>query len=109
MVKSIESLARGLQVVDAIRQHAPASLATLHQSTGISKATLLRILKTLQEAGWVYRALGDATYRLSFSLNRQVPTTVWMSAWRKPRLPSFRSCRAGCAGPWTSPCGMGWQ
>lgn len=73
MVKSIESLARGLQVVDAIRQHAPASLATLHQSTGISKATLLRILKTLQEAGWVYRALGDATYRLSFSLNRQVP------------------------------------
>lgn len=73
MVKSIESLARGLQVVDTIRRHAPASLSTLHQQTGLSKATLLRILKTLQEAGWVYRALGDSSYRLSFSLSRQIP------------------------------------
>lgn len=73
MVKSIESLARGLQVIEAIRQHSPASLARLHQCTGISKATLLRILKTLQEAGWVYRALGDSCYRLSFTLNHQLP------------------------------------
>ncbi len=73
MVKSIESLARGLQVVEAIRQHSPASLALLHRHTGISKATLLRILKTLQEAGWVYRALGDSCYRLSFTVSRQMP------------------------------------
>lgn len=73
MVKSIESLARGLQVVEAVRQHSPASLAQLHRQTHISKATLLRILKTLQEAGWVYRALGDSCYRLSFTVSRQMP------------------------------------
>ncbi|MBR9829926.1 MAG: helix-turn-helix domain-containing protein [Oceanospirillales bacterium] len=73
MVKSIESLARGLHVVEAIRLHAPASLALLHQHTGFSKATLLRILKTLQEAGWVYRALGDSRYRLSFTASRKMP------------------------------------
>jgi len=73
MVKSIEALARGLLVVEAIREHSPASLALLHQQTGISKATLLRILKTLQEAGWIYRALGDSCYRLSFSVRQQLP------------------------------------
>ncbi|WP_432694998.1 IclR family transcriptional regulator domain-containing protein [Marinobacterium sp. YM272] len=72
MGKSIESLARGLQVIEAIRQHSPASLAVLHKQTGINKATLLRILKTLQEAGWVFRAVGDSCYRLSFTLNRKV-------------------------------------
>ncbi|WP_010324214.1 IclR family transcriptional regulator domain-containing protein [Marinobacterium stanieri] len=72
MVKSIDSLARGLHVVEAIRQHSPVSLAELHHQTGISKATLLRVLKTLQEAGWVYRALGDSCYRLSFTLNRNL-------------------------------------
>ncbi len=73
MVKTIESLSRGLLVVEAIRELSPVSLADLHQHTGISKATLLRVLKTLQEAGWVYRALGDSCYRLSFTLNRQMP------------------------------------
>ncbi len=73
MVKTIDSLARGLHVLEIIREHSPVSLALLHQETGISKATLLRILKTLQEAGWIYRALGDSCYRLSFSVREQTP------------------------------------
>ena len=68
MVKSIEALARGIQVLDKLRDKSPMTLANLHHETGISKATLLRILKTLQEAGWVYRSLGDSQYRLSYSL-----------------------------------------
>lgn len=75
MVKTIEALARGIEVVEALREHSPISLAELHRQTDINKATLLRILTTLQEAGWVYRSLGDSRYRLSFTLTNQMILT----------------------------------
>ncbi|MBV0934263.1 helix-turn-helix domain-containing protein [Marinobacterium weihaiense] len=93
MVKSIESLARGLRVVEAIRHHAPVSLSLLHQQTGISKATLLRILRTLQEAGWVYRALGDSRYRLSFTVSQQMPEQApgeQLAELAAPAVPVFK-------------------
>ena len=72
MVKSIEALARGMQVLDTLRESSPMTLAEIHRRTAISKATLLRILKTLQETGWVYRSLGNSQYRLSYSLQQAV-------------------------------------
>jgi len=68
MEKTIRVLARGLQVIDAIRSGSPASLAQLHLDTGLAKSTLLRVLHTLQLQGWVYRGLSDGGYRLSFRL-----------------------------------------
>lgn len=70
MVKSIEALARGMKVLDTLREKSPMTLAEIYHSTAISKATLLRILRTLQEAGWVYRSLGNSQYRLSYSLQQ---------------------------------------
>lgn len=69
MVKSIEALARGMRVIDEMSQKSPVTLSELHHATGISKATLLRILKTLEEAGWVFRSLGEARYRLSYTVS----------------------------------------
>ncbi|WP_077000410.1 helix-turn-helix domain-containing protein [Variovorax sp. KK3] len=54
-VKSITALRRGLDVFWSIQQSSAATLADLHRQTSLSKATLLRILKTLQEAGWIAR------------------------------------------------------
>ena len=54
-VKSIDALRRGLEVLVAIERSAAVSLADLHRQTHIPKATLLRVLRTLQEAGWVER------------------------------------------------------
>ena len=54
-VKSIDALRRGLEVLVAIERSAAVSLADLHRQTDIPKATLLRVLRTLQEAGWVER------------------------------------------------------
>jgi len=67
-VKSIDAVSRAMQVLDVLRDNPTVSLAKLHQETEISKATLLRILKTLQESGWVFRSLNDASYRLSFNI-----------------------------------------
>jgi IclR family mhp operon transcriptional activator len=54
-VKSVDALRRGLTVMHAIEQSSAVTLAELHLQTGIPKASLLRILKTLIESGWVVR------------------------------------------------------
>lgn len=70
MTKQIRALARGLSVVNAIDQACgPVSLGELHHATGIDRATILRILATLEQEGWVYRSLGDNRYRLTYHLH----------------------------------------
>ncbi|WP_444985621.1 helix-turn-helix domain-containing protein [Halomonas mongoliensis] len=69
MVKQIQALARGLEVVEAIQQAPqPPTLGELHEVTGLDRATILRILATLEEAHWVYRGMGDKRYRLAYAL-----------------------------------------
>lgn len=70
MTKRIRSLARGLAVVNAIdRASGPVTLGDLHHATGMDRATILRILATLEHEGWVYRGLGDKRYRLTYRLH----------------------------------------
>ncbi|RTE65894.1 MarR family transcriptional regulator [Amphritea opalescens] len=73
MSKSIDALARGMLVLEEIIRHSPVSLAELHRITDISKATLLRILKTLIEAGWIIRS--DEMGGYLFANNLSSPIT----------------------------------
>ena len=61
-VKSVDALRRGLLVLRVIRQSSALTLTELHLHTGIPKATLLRLLKTLQESGWIDRNSIDRRY-----------------------------------------------
>ncbi|MCX7150951.1 MAG: helix-turn-helix domain-containing protein, partial [Proteobacteria bacterium] len=61
-VKSIASLRRGLDVLRAIRNGQGLSLHALHGETSAPKASLLRIVRTLEEAGWIQRRLADGAY-----------------------------------------------
>lgn len=63
-VKSIRALARGLEVFKLLQAQPTYSLQELHQATGLAKPTLLRVLKTLEEAGLAHRAFGDGRYRV---------------------------------------------
>lgn len=67
-VKSINSLARGLQVLQVLQASQGLSLAALHRRTGVPKASLLRILKTLMEQGLVWHRMLDEAWMPSFSL-----------------------------------------
>lgn len=70
MSKNIQALARGLKVVNVIdAADSPVSLKDLHETTGMDKATILRILATLETEGWVYRGIGDNRYRLTYKLH----------------------------------------
>ncbi|MGE3159998.1 MAG: helix-turn-helix domain-containing protein, partial [Xanthobacteraceae bacterium] len=61
--QTVHALERGLSVLAAINEFAPASLSILVDATGLPKATVVRLLHTLREAGYVEHA-ENAGYRL---------------------------------------------
>lgn len=67
-VKSINALARGLEVLQILHASGALTLADLHRLTGIPKASLLRILKTLMQGGFVWQRMVDDAWMPSFSL-----------------------------------------
>lgn len=67
-VKSIQSLARGLQVLQRLQSAGALTLAQLHAETRIPKASLLRILKTLAEQGMIWQRMADDSWVPSWSL-----------------------------------------
>ena len=65
MTKSIRALERGLAVLEVLGQRKATSLAAISRATDLSKATLLRLLKTLIDQGWAYRRVNDGGYCLA--------------------------------------------
>ena len=66
--KQIRALERGLAVVEHLSRHGQSSLAALRAATGLTNATLLRVLATLRERGWVRRNIVEGQYELAHSL-----------------------------------------
>lgn len=90
MSKSIDALARGMFVLEEILRNSPISLAELHRSTEISKATLLRILKTLIDVGWVIRSDELGGYLFSNSLGKNSTHMELSIALRTIALPTLK-------------------
>ena len=61
-VKSIRALERGLDVLQALQTGPGAGLKDLHEITGLPKATLLRILRTLMERNLIWQRMADGAY-----------------------------------------------
>lgn len=76
-VKSISALGRGLAVMHAIEESSAVTLAELHWQTGIPKASLLRILKTLIESGWVVRNAVEGRYIPAAAPGDSSPAARW--------------------------------
>lgn len=60
----VRSVERVLAIVELLAQHQALGLEELHYLTSLPKATVSRMLATLQEQDWVYRGLSDRRYRL---------------------------------------------
>jgi len=61
-VKSIRALERGLLVLRHLQEKRGATLHDLHLQLQLPKATLLRLLRTLEENGFAWRGLSDGRY-----------------------------------------------
>jgi len=70
--KTIRALERGLEIMQILRQKGSATLNEIYQTSGLPRPTILRILRTLEGAGWVRRGLDDGFYRNSFKIGGMV-------------------------------------
>lgn len=67
-VKSINALANGIEVLQLLQQTGGSTLGEIHNATGLPKATILRILKTLHEKALIWQRMADNAYVPSWSL-----------------------------------------
>tara|TARA_R110001599_G_scaffold151399_2_gene336131 strand:- start:500 stop:1327 length:828 start_codon:yes stop_codon:yes gene_type:complete len=70
-VKSIRSLARGLEILQHIQMSGALGLADINRITGYPKASILRVLKTLMEEGVIWQRIVDGAYLASYSLHER--------------------------------------
>ncbi len=102
--KHVESLRKGLDVLRAIHEASAITFTDLQRATGVPKATLVRILKTLVASGWIHRnesngrymaelaghanrlkmpaaheKLGNAAYPFRLALQKRVPWPIDMA------------------------------
>ncbi len=66
--KRIRALDRGLSIVEHLAQHGRSTLSDLRGATGLTNATLLRVLATLQDRNWVRRNIVEGQYELTHAL-----------------------------------------
>jgi IclR family transcriptional regulator, mhp operon transcriptional activator len=78
-MKTVNALLRGLEVLSAIDSSSAVTLTELHRQTGIPKASLQRILKTLREAGWIERNELESRYVRSAAPGAPDGQLLWRS------------------------------
>ncbi len=64
-VKTIRALDRGLEVLGYLQKARTASLHDLYIATGLPKATLTRVLRTLEGRGLIWQRLADGAFMAS--------------------------------------------
>jgi IclR family mhp operon transcriptional activator len=72
MTSDVRALARGLAVIEALTDTGCLSLSEFHQQVGLPKPTILRMMRTLESCGWVYRRHGDGRYQLGANLRLRI-------------------------------------
>jgi IclR family transcriptional regulator, mhp operon transcriptional activator len=87
-VKPIESLSRGLRVLQTLQEMRAASLHDLHLATGIPKSTLTRIIYTAHRQGLVWQRMADGAFLPSHTLHRrvQLDDADWLGEIASPVL-----------------------
>jgi IclR family mhp operon transcriptional activator len=87
--KPIRALSRGLAVLAALNRHGAASVVTLARETGLSRATVYRVMQTLLDDGYVARGTSEDRFTLRLrvrELSEGFEDEHWISAVAKPAL-----------------------
>ncbi len=60
--KPVIALTRGLEILRVVNQERQATIRAIHAATGLDKATIVRMLETLEHEGYVMRDPDQAIY-----------------------------------------------
>ncbi|WP_279609245.1 IclR family transcriptional regulator domain-containing protein [Burkholderia anthina] len=98
-VKTIDALERGLVTLKTLQEMQAASLHDLHLRTDIPKATLLRILLTLERQGLIWRRLADGLFRPSYTLQERARRLGHVDRLMECAAPELETLQQGILWP----------
>lgn len=91
--KPVVALTRGLEVLRVVNAKRQATVRSLHQETGIDKATIVRMLETLVAEGYVMRDAERAIYAptgRTLQLSQGYDQHLWIGSVAEPILQEIR-------------------
>jgi IclR family mhp operon transcriptional activator len=91
--KPVIALARGLEILRAINAGHEATVGSLHEVTGLDKATIVRMLETLEREGYVSRDPDRAVYTVTgrcLLLTQGYDHHIWVGKIAGPVMREFR-------------------
>jgi predicted transcriptional regulator len=93
MVVEIEGLRRGLVVLETLQEYGPLSLTELGKHTPLPLATVTRILKTLQSAGYVRRGVEKHLWRATTIRSTESWSTSAFAVSEASAAPIMELCK----------------
>lgn len=91
--KPVVAVARGLEVLRVINEERISTVRSLNKATGLDKATIVRMLETLEHEGYVMRDAERAVYALTgrtLLLSQGYDQHLWIGSVVEPTLRKFR-------------------
>lgn len=91
--KPVIALARGLEILRVVNEEGQATVRSLHKATALDKATIVRMLETLEHEGYVMRDPDQAVYSptgRTLLLSQGYDRHLWIGAMAEPILSEFR-------------------
>lgn len=91
--RPVVALARGIEVLRIVNEERLSTVGSLHKATGLDKATIVRMLETLEHEGYVMRDADHATYAptgRSLLLSQGYDQHLWIGSIAEPIMRAFR-------------------
>lgn len=87
--KPIRAFSRGLALLEALNRAGSATALELARDTGVPRATVYRLLRTLEDAGYIRRGVGNERFHLQLNVRKLsggFRDEQWLSEIAVPRL-----------------------
>jgi IclR family mhp operon transcriptional activator len=91
--RPVVALARGIEILRLVNDQRVSTVGSLHKATGLDKATIVRMLETLEHEGYVLRDAESATYAptgRSLLLSQGYDQHLWIGSVAEPIMRAFR-------------------
>lgn len=91
--KPVIALTRGLEILRVVNQERQATIRAIHAATGLDKATIVRMLETLEHEGYVMRDPDQAIYSptgRTLVLSQGFDRHLWIGRTAESIMNAFR-------------------
>jgi len=92
--KPVIALSRGLEILRVINEEGQSTVRSLNKATGLDKATIVRMLETLEHTGYVMRDPDQAVYAptgRTLVLSQGYDRHLWVGSLAEPILGEYRA------------------